>query len=118
MEIFAIFVPEIKRVMREKKLLERLYKLRTERQIPSQELARILGVEPPMYSRMERGSRNIKVEHLKKIAEFYHVDCDELHALWVADKLSEFAQGLPQEVFEQAISILNRERDKDNGEGQ
>ena len=118
LEIFTIFVPEIKSVMREKKLLERLYQLRTERQIPSQDLAKILGVEPPMYSRMERGSRNIKVEHLKKIAEFYHVDCDELHVLWVADKLSEFAQGLPQEVFEQAISILNRERDKDDGEGQ
>lgn len=116
LEIFAIFAPEIKSVMREKKLLERLHQLRTERQIPSQDLARILGVEPPMYSRMERGSRNIKMEHLKKIAEFYQVDCDELHALWVADKLSEFAQGLPQEVFEQAISILNRERDKDNGE--
>lgn len=118
MEIFTIFAPEIKRVMKEKKLLERLYQLRTERQIPSQDLAKALGVEPPMYSRMERGSRNIKVEHLKKIAEFYQVDCDKLHALWVADKLSEFAQGLPQEVFEQAISILNRERDKDNGERQ
>lgn len=92
--------------MREKKLLERLYQLRTERQILFQDLARALGVELPMYSRMERGSRNIKVELLKKIAEFYQVDCDELHALWVVDKLSEFAQGLPQEVFEQAISIL------------
>ena len=115
LEIFAIFVAQIKSVTREKKLLERLYQLRTERQIPSQDLAKALGVEPPMYSRMERGSRNIKMEHLKKIAEFYHVDCDALHALWVADKLREFAQGLPQEVFEQAISILNRERDKDNG---
>ena len=118
MEIFTIFVPEIKRVMSEKKLLERLYQLRTERQILSQDLAKALGVEPPMYSRMERGSRNIRVEHLKKIAEFYNVDCDELHALWVADKLSEFAQGLPQKVFKQAISILNSERDIDNGEGQ
>lgn len=102
--------------MKEKKLLERLYQLRTERQIPSQDLAKALGVEPPMYSRMERGSRNIRVEHLKKIAEFYHVDCDELHALWVADKFNEFAQGLPQKVFEQAMSILNHDRSKSNGE--
>ncbi len=118
MEIFAIFAPEIKKVMREKKLLYRLYQLRTERQIPSQDLSKALGRVPPMCSRMERGARNIKMEHLEKIAEFYQVYCDELHTLWVADKLSEFAQGLPQEVFEQAISILNRERDKDNGEGQ
>ena len=102
--------------MREKKLLRHLYQLRIERQIPSQDIARTLGVEPSMYSRMERGTRNIRVEHLKKIAEFYQVDCDELHTLWVADQLSEITQGIPQKVFEQAMLILNRDRDKDNGE--
>ncbi len=104
--------------MREKKLLRHLYQLRIERQIPSQDIARTLGVEPSMYSRMERGTRNIRVEHLKKIAEFYQVDCDELHALWIADQLSEITQGISQKVFEQAMSILNRDRDKDNGEEQ
>lgn len=96
--------------MREKKLPERLYQLRTERCIPSQDLAKSLGVEPPMYSRMERGTRNIKIEHLQKIAEFYQIDCNELHSLWVADKLCEFTQDLPDEVLEQAISIVNAER--------
>lgn len=71
-----------------------------------------------MYSRMERGTRNIKEEHLRKIAEFYHVDCDELHALWVADKFCKLAQGMPHKVLEQAISILNHEWEQDNGEGE
>lgn len=97
--------------MREKKLLGRLYQLRTERHIASLELAKLLGVEPPMYSRMERGTRNIKFEHLQKIAEFYQTDCDELHALWLADKLSELTQDLPDEILEQAILIL---KDKNN----
>lgn len=96
---------------KEKKLPERLYQLRTERRIPSQDLAKALGVEPPMYSRMERGTRNMKMEYLPKIAEFYQIDCNELHALWVADKLSEFTQGMRDEVLEQAISIVLKEDD-------
>lgn len=100
--------------MREKKLPERLYQLRTERRIPSQDLARALGVEPPMYSRMERGTRNVKIEHLQKIAEFYQIDYNELHSPWVADKLSEFTQDMPDEVLEQAALIVNKERGINN----
>ena len=118
LEIITTFVLQINRVVREKKLQERLLRLRTERQIPSQDLAKALGVEPPMYSRMERGTRNIKEEHLRKIADFYQVDCDELHALWIADKFCKLAQGMPHKVLGQAISILNHEWELDNGEGE
>lgn len=117
-EIITTFVLQINRAMREQKLQERLLQLRTERQIPSQDLAKALGVEPPMYSRMERGSRSIKEEHLRKIADFYQVDCDELHALWIADKFCKLAQGMPHKVLGQAISILNHEWELDNGEGE
>lgn len=95
---------------KQSRLSDRLYQLRTERRIPSQDVAKALGVEPPMYSRIERGTRNIKIEHLKKIAEFYQIDCNELHSLWVADKLAEVTQDMPDEVLEQAVAILNTER--------
>ena len=96
---------------KQSRLSDRLYQLRTERRIPSQDVAKALGVEPPMYSRIERGTRNIKIEHLKKIAEFYQIDCNELHSLWVADKLAEVTQDMPDEVLEeQAVAIVNTER--------
>ena len=87
-------------MIKQTKLSERLYQLRTERRIPSQELAKILGVEPPMYIKIERGTRNVKIEYLQKIADFYQIDYNELHSLWAADKLNEVAQELPNEVFE------------------
>lgn len=95
---------------KQSRLSDRLYQLRTERRIPSQDVAKALGVEPPMYSRIERGTRNIKIEHLKKIAEFYQIDCNELHSLWVADKLAEVTQDMPDEVIEQAVAIVTTER--------
>ncbi|MBR8769880.1 helix-turn-helix domain-containing protein [Porphyromonas levii] len=95
---------------KQSRLSDRLYQLRTERRIPSQDVAKALGVEPPMYSRMERGTRNIKIEHLQKIAEFYQINCTELHSLWVADKLAEFTQDMPDEVLEQAVAIVSIER--------
>ena len=95
---------------KQSRLSDKLYQLRTERRIPSQVVAKALGVEPPMYSRMERGTRNIRLEHLRKIAAFYQIDCNELHSLWVADKLADFTQDMADGVLEQAVSIVNKER--------
>ena len=39
------------------------------------------------------------MEHLQEIAEFNQIDCNEVHSLWVADKLSEFTQDMLDEVL-------------------
>lgn len=56
------------------KLSEKLYQLRTERYISFQKLAMLLSVDPPMYSKIERRTRNVKIEHLQKIADFYQIE--------------------------------------------
>ena len=91
------------------KLADKLYLLRAERRLQSKDIAAVIGVEPPTYSRIEKGERNIKPEQLQKLADFYHVDIQELHALWLADKVSEVATGMTTEVTKKAISILNKE---------
>ena len=91
------------------KLADKLYLLRAERRLQSKDVASVIGVEPPMYSRIEKGERNIKPEQLQKLAEFYHIDIEELHALWLADKVCEVAIGMPAEVTKKAISIVNHE---------
>ena len=88
------------------KLADKLYLLRAERRLQSKDVASVIGVEPPMYSRIEKGERNIKPEQLQKLAEFYQIDIEELHALWLADKV---ATGMPAEVTKKAISIVNKE---------
>lgn len=97
------------------KLSEKLYQLRTERYISSQKLAMLLSVDPPMYSKIERRTRNVKIEHLQKIADFYQIEYNELHSLWAANKLNEVALKLPNEVFEQALTIISHNREGKNG---
>lgn len=92
--------------MKQLNLSQRLFQLRTKRQLPSQELAKVLGVEPPMYSKMEHGTRNVKLCHLQVLADYYNIEFGELYTLWVADKLMTIAENLPDEIFEEAVKVV------------
>lgn len=67
------------------RFLDRLKQLREERNIPQRELAYLLNVDTPMYSRFERGERKVKREQVEALAKFYNDD--NLLALWAADKV-------------------------------
>jgi len=67
------------------RFLERLKQLREERNIPQRELAYILNIDTPMYSRLERGERKIRREQVIALANFYKDD--NLLNLWAADKV-------------------------------
>lgn len=67
------------------RFLDRLKKLREERNIPQRELAYLLNIDTPMYSRLERGERKVKREQVITLANFY--DDDNLLALWAAEKV-------------------------------
>ncbi|MFJ1434507.1 helix-turn-helix domain-containing protein [Capnocytophaga canimorsus] len=103
-------------MIKQTKLSERLYKLRTEKRIPSQDVAKILGVAPPMYSKMERGNRNIKLDYLPILASLYQIECKELQSLWIVDKITELMQMFSKEAVDSALSIVTNERGDDNEE--
>lgn len=67
------------------RFLDRLKQLRKERNIPQRELAYILNIDTPMYSRLERGERKVKREQVLTLANFYN-DTNLLH-LWAAEKV-------------------------------
>lgn len=90
-------------------LADKLYQLRASRRIQQKTLASAIGVEPPQYSRMEKGQRSIRLDQLEIIAKILQADLNELHSLWLADKVVDAASGLPKEVAENAISIVNDE---------
>ena len=91
------------------KLADVLYRLRVQKRIQSKDVALAIGLEPPMYSRIERGERRVKQELLDKIAEFYEIDVEELCTLWFADKVHEATCGFPPEIVRKAISIVNKD---------
>ena len=84
------------------KLADVLYRLRVQKRIQSKDVALAIGLEPPMYSRIERGERRVK-------QEFYEIDVEELCTLWFADKVHEATCGFPLEIVRKAISIVNKD---------
>ena len=67
------------------RFLDRMKQLREERNIPQRELAYLLNIDTPMYSRLERGERKVKREQVIALANFYNDD--SLLAQWAADKI-------------------------------
>ena len=91
------------------RLAEKVYQLRVLRRIPAKDVAALIGVEPPLYSRIERGERTLKPEQLDILANFYQIDVEELHALQLADKMQQLAEGKPAAITEKAIEIIKED---------
>lgn len=55
---------------------QRIRDLREDCDLTQREVAEFLGIQQTVYSRYERGFQTIPVEHLLKLANFYHVSTD------------------------------------------
>ena len=56
-------------------------------------MAALLDVDATILSKMERGERSFKREHIIKIAEVCEINEDELMTKWLADKICEAVKG-------------------------
>lgn len=68
-------------------LLARIKQLREELNIQQRQMADAIGVDAPMYSRIERGIRPFRDEYIAPMAKILKIDKDELRSLWTADKI-------------------------------
>ena len=66
--------------------LKRLRDLREDHDLKQKEVADFLGIQQTVYSRYERGYQNIPLEHLVKLADFYHVSLDYIFERTPEDK--------------------------------
>ena len=55
--------------------------------IPQKKIAETLGIDVPMYSRIERGERPAKRDQVVAIAKQLGIDEKELIHLWLAEKV-------------------------------
>lgn len=68
---------------------KRIKELREEKGLVQRQLAAELEVDTPMYSKIERGERKAKREHVLKLANLLQADVDELLTLWLAGQVYE-----------------------------
>ena len=89
---------------------KRIKELREEQKLLQRQLAAILEIDTPMFSKIERGDRRAKREQVITLAQQFKVDESELLTLWLADKvldaLKEGDDKLKQEAIKVAQTVL------------
>ena len=66
---------------------KRVKELRDENGVLQRQLAALLEIDTPMFSKIERGDRRAKRTQVVQLANYFNVDEKELLTLWVADKV-------------------------------
>ncbi|MBQ6423257.1 MAG: helix-turn-helix transcriptional regulator [Prevotella sp.] len=65
---------------------KKIREFRDEQGVLQRQLAALLEIDTPMFSKIERGDRRAKREYVIKLAEYLHQDEKEMLTLWLADK--------------------------------
>lgn len=66
---------------------EKIKELRDEHGVLQRQLAALLEIDTPMFSKIERGDRRAKRTQVIQLAEYFKIDKNELLTLWLADKI-------------------------------
>lgn len=86
---------------------DRIRELRDEQGVLQRQLAALLEIDTPMFSKIERGDRRAKREQVVKLAQHLHQDEKEMLTLWLTDKVLDAIDG-EEELCSDAISIAHQ----------
>ena len=86
---------------------KKIKELRETRGLLQRQLAEILGVDVPMFSKIERGDRRAKREHVIILAQELNADVQELLSLWIADKIIDAIDN-DNEVCGNALNVVRK----------
>ena len=81
----------------------RIKVLRESKGLLQRQLAAILEIDTPMFSKIERGERRAKREQVIKLAELLQTDVNELLTVWLADQVYEIVKD--EEIAEGALRV-------------
>ena len=82
------------------------YKIRESRKSKGlllRQLSASLDMDVAILSKIERGEKTAKREHVLALAQLFNINPEELIALWLADQVAHLVESEPQ--AEQAIRI-------------
>lgn len=88
---------------------QRIKSAREESGLLQKQLASILDIDIPMYSRIERGDRQAKREQVVLLSRIFHIEQDELLSLWVADKVCAVIKN-EKNVADRALNIVIKDK--------
>ena len=71
---------------------DKIKELREEHGVLQRQLAALLDIDTPMFSKIERGDRYAKRTQVIQLAEYFKIDKNELLTLWLADKILDVVE--------------------------
>ena len=83
---------------------QKIKELRLENGVLQRQLASLLEIDTPMFSKIERGNRRAKRTQVVQIANYFNVDEKELLTLWVADNVLDAVKN-EEELKSDAIKV-------------
>lgn len=83
---------------------QKIKELRLENGVLQRQLASLLEIDTPMFSKIERGNRRAKRTQVVQIANYFNVDEKEPLTLWVADKVLDAVKN-EEELKSDAIKV-------------
>ena len=86
---------------------ERIKELREQHGVLQRQLAALLEIDTPMFSKIERGDRRAKRTQVIQLAEYFKVDKNELLTLWLADKVLDAVED-EDELKHNAIEVAQK----------
>lgn len=86
---------------------ERIRELRAEHGVLQRQLAALLEIDTPMFSKIERGDRRAKRTQVIQLAEYFKIDKNELLTLWLADKVLDAVKE-EDELKHDAIEVAQK----------
>jgi HTH-type transcriptional regulator, competence development regulator len=78
--------------------------LREQQHLYLRQVAAHLEIDTALISKIEKGVRNLKKEHIAKLAEVLNADQEELLTLYLADQLDEIIKDEP--LGKKAMNII------------
>lgn len=86
---------------------EKIKELRESSGLLQRQLAASLEIDTPMFSKIERGERRAKREHVLILAELLDINVNDLLTLWLADQVIELVKH--EEMATQALKVAEEE---------
>ena len=87
---------------------KRIKELREEQKLLQRQLAAILEIDTPMFSKIERGDRRAKRGQVITLAQQFKVDESELLTLWLADKVLDALKEGDDKLKQEAIKVARK----------
>ena len=80
---------------------------REEQEMLLRHLSAQLDMDTAMLSKIERGEKTVKREHIETLAKLFKLDCNYLFSLWLADQVFQLVENEKQAL--QALKIAEKE---------